>query len=93
MCSTTAFALEKSACSLNYKLIEDQTTGIFYYEVTKYSTKSNSFEPLKQWYCDDANVESEVKKTLEDSCTLINIDGVVIKPNGSGSFDLGFGCG
>lgn len=94
MSSTAAFAQEeKSACSLNYNLIEDSSAAIFYYEITKYDSKLNKFTPLKQWYCDDANVQQEVKSMLNTNCSLINIDGVAIKPNEKGSYDLSFGCG
>ncbi len=91
--SFATHASDKSACIAKYDLLQDSTTGIFYYEIAKYNNDSGKFESLKQWYCEDAEVAEELPKMLKDNCTIINIDGVAIQPNLKGAFDVTFGCG
>lgn len=91
--SVLSFADSESACIPKYDLLQDSTDAIFYYEISKYDQVSQSFKTLKQWYCNEVSVSKEVPQLLEESCTIINIDGVAIQPNNTGSLDVSFGCG
>ncbi|MEM7647289.1 MAG: hypothetical protein AAF203_10285 [Pseudomonadota bacterium] len=91
--SVTASAADKAACIAKYDVVSDSTDTIFYYEIAKYDFGKGKFETLKQWYCEDIEVDKEMPKMLKENCTIINIDGVAIAPSADGSFNLTFGCG
>ena len=84
---------DKSACQLNYKLLGDETDDIFYYEINKYNPVALSFKNVKQWYCEELIDDNEVKELMKANCTVVNMDGVAIKPNSDGSFNISLGCG